>query len=388
MTDFVILTTSDQAVIPGGDTRTIHFRPVRSGNVTVRCTPAEWHVHSESGYLAQVNLFRPGKAQPLKSVKAKVGANPQQPVVLELTYPATDADLATAGDWTCEVFNWADVDISFVTEVSCFSTIPLAHKTASFDVELLNFVLAEAIADSGLSWHLQSSADAADTESLVSWSAAVADSLPDPWKGLTSYPFQLPDIPAGQQDIGIGTFTTIVFRLDNLDSDPAAPILAFISPSNGVPSLEVYLSFNTQNAKLVAIDSDVDIDKLGVEIDLESFRVQVDVLFDGTIRASTETTATARAVDALVTADVSGLVNGKIQDKVEDKIRLDPRLARAYLDQFFVALMRLGTQASIQQYSIDGNALVVNYTVPEPLPHPVPVPHPVPHPIAHGVERQ
>ena len=364
MADFVVVTIPDQAVIPGGDSREIHFRPLRPGTVTVRSVPAQTHVHSETGFLGQVDLYRPGAAQPLRTVKAKVPASAQQPVVLEVSYPATDADLAPTGDWTCAVRNWADADISFSTTISYLSNVALEHRSASFDIELLNLILAEAIADSGLGWHLQSSADASDQESSVSWSAGVAGTLPGSLRGLTSYSFQIPDFAAGQQDIGIGTFTTIVFRLLDLDSDPTAPVMVFLTADNGVPTLEVDLAFSTQNAKVVAVDSDVDLDKLDVELDLNSFHVRLQGRFDGTISAATETTATARALDSLVTADVSALVNGKIQDKIDEHVHLDPGLARGYLDQFFVLLLRLGAQASIQQYRIDGAALFADYTVP------------------------
>jgi len=362
MADFNVVTINDQAVVAGGESRDIHFRPLRPGNVTVRSFPAQTHVHSETGYLGQVDLYRPGAAKPLRTVKAKVPASAQQPVVLGVSYPATDADLAPAGDWTCVVRNWADADIRFDTAISYLGNVALEHRTASFDVELLNLILAEAIADSGLSWHLQSSPEASDQESSVSWSAAAAATLPGDLRGLTSSSFYVPDLRL-DSSFGLGTFTWIVFRLLDLDSAPTAPVMAFLTADNGVPMLEVDVSFNTQNAKLVAVDSDADLDKLDVVVSLDSFRIRLQGRFDGSISATTDTAATFRSA-GLNIADVSSLVNGNVQDKIDAYVHLDPGLARGYLDQFFVLLMRLGAQATIQDYQIVGDALVVDYTAP------------------------
>jgi hypothetical protein len=234
VTDFVPQTTSDQTVIAGGDSRSIAFRPAEPSRVAVRSIPAQPSAHSESGLVGGLELRRPDRAQPLASVQAPSGGT-----VLAVSYTATAADLSTAGSWTCEVMNATDVDMGFDTEITYPSSIPVPpvvvqRPPATFDIELLNLILGEAIRDAGLSWHLESSPDL--PASVVRWSDAVGASLPDPLKGATSYQFPVPDFRA-ENDTGLGTITWAVVRILNFDSDPYAPVKGVFTERNAVPVL-------------------------------------------------------------------------------------------------------------------------------------------------------
>ena len=379
MTDFVPQTTSDQAVIAGGDLRSIAFRPAEPGRVSVRSVPADPGAHSESGLVGGLDLRRPGRAQPLASMRAPSGGIG---TVLALSYTATAADLSTAGSWTCEVANATDVEMGFDTEITYPSSTPVPpvlQKQATFDVELLNLILGEAIRDAGLSWHLESSPDL--SESVVRWSDAVGASLPDPLKGATSYRFPVPDFRA-ENDTGIGTITWAVVRILNFDSDPYAPVTGVFTERNGVPTLHVDIAFAANTASAVVIDSDVDLDKVGVEVDVNSLSVGVDVGFDGTVTA-TVTGSVSIKVAGVDVYDISEQTSVTLQDAINSGWfgNFQPPPVRQYTDEFFVALMRLGAQARIESYQSDGQTLTVTYTVPAVVPPPAPVVVPPPVPV-------
>lgn len=361
MTDTVILTTSDQTTIPGGSGHTIQFRPVEPGNIIVRSTAAHPPTHSETGLLGRLELHRPGQATAVASYNGKISGG----AVLEVTYAATQADLAIAGNWLCRVTNATEVDVVFNTVISYPSTIPLLQKTATFDVALLNLLIAEAVAASGLDFHIQSSADASEAESSISWSTNVGDSLPGDWKGQTAYWFQLPDDRI-EGDVVIGTATWLVLRVVNFDSDPDAPVQAFITSSDGVPVLQLALTLNPAGAKIIGVDSDVDLDKLGIEADIHNPTIAAQVDFYGSgLSATVDLSASVTA--AGVPIPLGDYVKNQIQDKVNGKLAgLSATQLRQYVDSFFVNLMRLGSQATIERYQIDANnqTLTVSYSVP------------------------
>jgi hypothetical protein len=111
----------DEGEVAGGDSRLVNFRPVAPGPVSVFCKPKNPPAHSETGFLAELVLHRPGLSAPLRDVKARIGDHS-----LGASYPATAADLAAAGDWTCEVTNWTETNITFSTDASF---VVLQHDT-------------------------------------------------------------------------------------------------------------------------------------------------------------------------------------------------------------------------------------------------------------------
>jgi hypothetical protein len=384
VTDFVILTTSDVTTISGGGLHTVQFRPVQAGNIFVRSTPAGPPNHSETGFLGRVDLYRPGKPDPLASYEARIGE-----IVLGLTYSATDADLVPAGNWTCRVHNATEADLSFDTEISYPSTIPLEHKTATFDVTLLNLLLAEAVAASGLAFHIQSSASKDDPESNVSWSINVANTLSGSMKGQTAHWFQVDDYRA-EGDAVIGTATWVVLRITGFDSDPDAPVLASVTNENGTPALQITMALNANTAKLIPIDSDIDLDELGWEIDIHTPTIDAGVDFYGNgLHATVDLSATV-TVAGVGVLDVSNYINGKVQDKINGWLsQITQAALRGYMDGFFVNLMRLGSQATVEGYAIDAanETLTVSYSVPGSV-HPVHPVLPVGHPVATSGENQ
>jgi phospholipase C len=104
---------NDEGDIAGGDSSFVFFRPLAPGRVSVFSIPKSQPRRSETGLLAELVLRRPGLNKPLKDVKASLGARS-----IGTSYLATAADLATAGDWTCEVKNWTEVNITFTSGAS------------------------------------------------------------------------------------------------------------------------------------------------------------------------------------------------------------------------------------------------------------------------------
>jgi phospholipase C len=103
----------DSTTITQGDSHTIRFRPVAAGPIGVRTDVSPTPNHSESGFLGQLTIRRPGSSTPLASTRFRLGAN-----FMTLTYVATAADLAVTGDWTCEVANLSDVLATFTTDIA------------------------------------------------------------------------------------------------------------------------------------------------------------------------------------------------------------------------------------------------------------------------------
>ena len=103
----------DEGEVAAGKSRFVQFRPVAPGRVSVFCKPRNPPLRSETGFLAELVLRRPGLNAPLKDVRVRIGIPS-----LGMSYLATAADLATAGDWTCEVRNWTEANITFSTDAS------------------------------------------------------------------------------------------------------------------------------------------------------------------------------------------------------------------------------------------------------------------------------
>jgi hypothetical protein len=376
VTDTVVLTTTDTTKIGGGDEHTIQFRPVLPGNVIIRSTAEHPPTRSGTGLLGRLDLVLPGQTRPVASYTGRLSEGS----LLEVTYGAKQTDFATAGNWLCRVNNGTEADIIFDTVISYPSAIPLLHKSATLDVLFLNLLIAEAVAASQLAIHIQSSSMATEEASSITWSASVGDSLPGNWKGQIGYWFQVPDHRV-EGDVVIGTATWLVLRILNFDSDPDAPIQATITSSNGVPVLQLFLPLNPEGAKIVGIDSDVDLDQLSIEADIHhpTFTAQVDFYGNG-LSATMDLSVSVTV--AGVSIPLADYVKSKIQDQINEKLSgLSPTQLRQYVDAFFINLMRLGPQARIETYQIDTNnqTLTVNYSVPDTV-HPPPAVEPV-HPV-------
>ncbi len=168
MPDFAQLVVPDLATIAAGGQRLTTFRPGQPGPIAIRCTPTPvpTNTQSQTGLLGKLTLLKPGNVT-AATANAPIGSN-----VLTLSYTATEADLAVAGDWTCRIDSGISVAASFDTEITYVSAFPL--QTASFDLTLLNAILGEAVATAAVCVHLESSGDQSK-QSVISWSVPVAD---------------------------------------------------------------------------------------------------------------------------------------------------------------------------------------------------------------------
>lgn len=348
MPDFAQLIIPDVATIPPGGQRVVTFRPGQPGSIAIRSTPAAVPTTTQSatGLLGKLTLLKPGNVT-AATTSAPIGSN-----VLTLTYAATEADLAVAGDWSCRIDSGILVGASFDTEISYVSSFPLL--TASFDLTLLNFVLGEAVETAAVCVHLESSGDQSK-QAVISWSIPVANLI----GGSVETCFAVADI---QKD-------DTTFRLLGLDSDPTSPIVT-IPPSNASSplSLVAVCIFDTANALLKRVSG-----LLPGNIDFQSFAITVTVGFDGSIAATCNAQATYRDANLDVSGDVVSQVNSTIASKIQE-YGLTPAKIRPILDNFFIQLMRLNASGStssagvptlvgvqVQQYSVQSNSLVVNY---------------------------
>jgi hypothetical protein len=331
-------TVSDERKIGGTSSHYILFRVVAPGPITIHSDPADHPNHSESGLLGWLILRRPGNNTP---VKQEAQLTDQ---FMALTYQATAADVAVGGTWTCQVYNGADYGFIWHTNIRGFIT-DIPFQTASFDIGLLNLLLAEAVTTAEVQLHLESSGD--DTpRSTVLWSAAIAPLM----NGSRGRSFHLDDQPY-ETDIG-----DVVFRIKNLDAEPTDPL--FLLLTNPL-RLELRLRFRTDNALLEALDWEVP------DITISSFEAGLSVDFDGTIYPFCSTTATLRFNSIDVSHDVADAVVKALRDRMFG----DPELAQffssdqvqSYINSFFTRLLRLGQQAQIRGYRADGPHLIVDH---------------------------
>jgi hypothetical protein len=321
-----------------GNSQVIAFRPGQAGVVTVSSVPSPNHPHSETGLLAVVQLRRPGSTKPVARAKFPVSTSS-----ILVTYPATAADLATTGDWTCEVFNASLDPITFATDVTFPISNPLA--TASIDTVFLNLILAKIFDAAALQLHLESSGDG-DPRSSVSLSPDIATLTHLP----TFTPFTVPD----QLDTILGI--PVVYRILNLDSDREYPIVILVTDPL---SLKAVLQFDTTSAKLVAQDLPAP------DINLDLFTIEVTVGFDGSFHPVCSAIAHATFNDIDVSDDIaSGVQDGITKLSGENPTFaafLDKKQIRAQIDATFAAIMRLGPLAQIQAYGVDGQTVTVTY---------------------------
>jgi hypothetical protein len=244
-----------------------------------------------------------------------------------------------------------------------------APLTASFDIGLLNALLAYAASVAAVCVRLQSSGDGTD-QSVVSWSIPVADLI----GGLVEYRFNVANPTHETLDI------TFQWQLVNLNSDLDYPSL--VIQANPL-ALVAKLPFYTYGTQLKGIGAAPD-------IQLQSFTLTVAVSFDGLITPACVASASFMIAGEVV--DVSGDIESSTVSSINSKLsKLSSVTVSGEIDKFFTLLLRLNGQtirlpndvtepllASILQYSVEGDSLVVTYTLAPPAPAPSPRPSPKP----------
>jgi hypothetical protein len=367
MPEFARVHVFDETKVPAETPHEISFRPVQPGPVTIMSVPRRHPQKSqaETGVLGTLRLSRPGidgHGVMLKTETVKI----DQPHLF-LSFDATAADLAAPGDWTCEVSNETLLDIVFDTDIAYVSKFPL--QTASFDIGLLNLLLAEFAAAAEFRLRVVTSADANDASSSVAWSDNLARAL----NGQRAFFFHRDDIHILRDllDLPDGLVLPadvilpdeLIFRAA-LDSGPlAAPTF-----NPGATAFEININFGTP--LIPCLDPDA------LDIEMHSLTVLVALRLDGTIQANCEANAQAR-INGHPVKDVSGQVEAGVQGAMAGIHT--PRQVRALLEPFFVRLMRLNdtpvnilqqfipfkADAHIDRYSVDGQQLIVHfYSVP------------------------
>lgn len=352
MANFATQTISDHARIASGDQRDIKFRPGQPGTITLQTkpSPVPQKSQTETGFLGQIELRRPGSGTPVAKEKVKIGENH-----LALGYTATAADLAAPGDWTCRITNFSLINADFTTVISYISDFPLL--TASFDIPLIEQLLSEVGATAAVRVHLESSNDGSK-QSVASWSVPVANLI----GGQVETRIHIPDASKTLINVHGHTIDT-TFRLLGLNSDPAGLFAGLVTNPLG---LLVGLRFDTSGALLKANDFGVP------DINIDSFAISLTVNFDGTIVPECNVTAILRLNSIDVSGDVKGQVESALASKIAE-VKLTPAVVRQQIETFFVLLMRLsGTrvtthrlpeflQGHIQSYAVQGNSLVATY---------------------------
>jgi hypothetical protein len=354
MTDFLPATVSDSTTLGGEDSQRITFRPGVPGPISVRSVPRHIPTRSEIGLLGALTITRPGASKPVVQVRVKLG----QPL-LAASHQVTADELVAPGDWGVSVFNGSDETVTFDSEVTFLTEIPLEHHTATIDVGLLDLLLAEAVADAEVSWHLQSSASADQADSSITWSNAAAGFL----HGQAGMQFQIPDLRI-ERHFDVGTLTWLVLRIENADSGSSSPVSILLTARGTVPVASFTVTFAPDRARIVAIDSDVNLDSLDIAVNIHSLKVFVELDFSGTITAASLGSADI-TVDGLNVADISNDLTITVPRNLNTVLAgIDAASVRAQLDSFFSLLMRLDAGARIDGYSTDGVTLTVAYSVP------------------------
>jgi hypothetical protein len=207
-------------------------------------------------------------------------------------------------------------------------------------------VLSKVVDAAAIQVHIESSDDGIPRSHLsLSLDVAALSKLP------AFSQFNIPN----QEKTALGI--PFVYRILNLDSDPAYPIVFFSTD----PALKVEMRFDTANAKLVAQNLPAP------DINIEFFNIEITISFDG----SFQPVCNAIAHLAFDNIDFSSDVASGAQDAINPYIQQSPAFAplrdkkqvRALIDSLFIDMMRLGkpAQIQIQSYRVDGQTLTVTY---------------------------
>ncbi|WP_128002300.1 hypothetical protein [Piscinibacter defluvii] len=346
-------TASYTSVIAGGDSCVIRFRPSGPGHVSARSRPSQPRAKTETGLVGKIEVRRPLDTKPVASFQGPIGT-----AVLALTYDVSASDLSVPGDWICEVSNDTVVAMQFDTQVVYTPNVQWVTRTATFDARLLSLMVGEAVAAAGLRWHIQT--DPHEQSSFVGWSDALADALTGPDHGRRASEFNVQDFRL-ESTVGV-TLTWVVLRVLDLDSDGDRVIATELLSRNGVPVLSLELPFNLNTAKFVLIDSDFDLDKLVHDVRARTFSIALTVAFDGTVSVAVDASFTVAVGGMNFVFDASDQVRSKLSEQIS---KLDGGRLRGYIENFFIALLRLGKSAGNLRYSLNDGVLTVDYVVPQ-----------------------
>lgn len=339
-------TISDQTLILGGGTRNIQFRPSQPGPINIQSVATDPPLHSESGFLGWLNLLNPaGKI--VATERTKVGKNQN---LLTVTFQTTAADLTAPGQWTCQVANGTEVNLTFTTRITNVGSTPL--KTASFDVGMLNVLLANITAAA------QFTINIGNGVGVLAWSSAFAAFLNN--QTLTS--FQVANQPAGPYNI-------FSFGLEGFSLQPGFPVLQFLT----TPLVfRLTLLFNP-GATLKAESAGTQ------DVHIQSFKLTADLDLNGFLQVTCDTKAThGGVVGTLDTGDPSDDLKNGVESAIRTEIDktstdangnpvaspLSPDVLKPQIDRIFKLLMRLGVQATVNGYTANGDTLVVSYRPP------------------------
>ena len=243
---------------------------------------------------------------------------------------------------------------------------PAANKqqTASIDLELLNMILQELSNLAQVTVHLQSSPkdDPAWKYTSVSWSQAIANLLPAPFAGTSSYSMHV-DNPTVEKDGHEFDFEILGLN--------APSTLVFVS---NTPDLVVQVTFDPQKGAIKALGA------LLPDIDVSSLVLSVHVGFDGSVRPQVQASAAFQDSPLPGLPDPSSDLQTDFQQQLNNRVSalISAQTVKQAVDSIFVRMMRLNSvsappqaavttyQANIQSYSIDDNgALLVTYSLAE-----------------------
>jgi hypothetical protein len=329
-------TLSQQARLPSDESQSITFRPQRPGEVFIQSTPPPASARTETGLLAGIALHRPGLNAPLRSLRY-----PRDSQSLSIAYTATEADLATPGDWTAVVTNDTLTPQTFATDV----TYPISNPvmSASVDIGLLNLILSKLFDAASITGHIESSDRPELQLSHVALSPDVAGLL----KQASFTSFHVGDVTSH----GIG------YRIKRIDTDPATPIMAITTDPL---ALIVTIRIDPASVKLEALGP---LPLPGLRVG--AFSVELQVGFEGSVRTSCHadvhlTLDNLDLSEALSSGVVDG-INGLIHGDARFAALFSPNALRGYIDLFFKSFMRLDSRATDLSYTVRDQALVVSY---------------------------
>jgi hypothetical protein len=278
--------------------------------------------------------------------------------------------MESRGSWTCRICN----DTLFRLEFDTILTIPPV-PTASFDVGLLNSILALAASTADLRIHLQTTENGSPA-SIASWSVALAGLLPKKPIQLSSgqivlrdaveHRFALPVFDAFSVNVPLrGNVTLADGKIVNADAVEVA------IGSSG-ESIVVTVAFDAPNTNLTVSVSGTPIQLTHVTFQL--FQVEISIDFDGRVTLDAQIGASAVILGESI--DLSQPIREKLLQKIEEKLRpfvSDTAALKKTLFAFFANLMRLNQIAvpnepvpfagDIQDISVDGRTLTASYAI-------------------------
>lgn len=234
--------------------------------------------------------------------------------------------------WTCELLNDGGVQVTVVLSIDSIVT-----QTVSFDVPLLNLLLAEALSVANFKVHVHTNDGEGTDDSYVTWSDAVTNFL----KGKPGFDFPFRTIEKDGYQITV-------------DADGAPTALELVDDGAG-PGLRLtaQLAGNAQGTIGTAI---IEWCTLTATIALASAQPTV--------------TCQMRALANLGSAsyDISSDLSSYIESQAVSVAQPYVATIKTFIDRFFVSLVRLENVQLVLGYSTAGTALTVLSTAPPMLP--------------------